>query len=659
LVGESLATSSTALQEISHIPGKAMDLLNRAEQIKERAQRRGSSMRWRAKAIRSERLGSLKLASTHWLELASDVEEELDLDAEEMQHLGDAAFEEALQNFDHATRDARHQQGELLGQVETTHQRATRLKNQVSGGIASTKDWAAYQARKAARFRSEQLAAAKGVGSLEAAGAWAADSVEGAKQLAGSIRSDASRKPREVASFGQRRIEEAMQISSSLRQGGQTAREWICAQTHAQAAWRMAMNANAQRSSAIMERQVAWIKGEIAVVRRQMDQPVPSNLATPIEESVREAQAVDEASDGLLDEPIHTQPTPHRPNAYPGPHLPMAVIEQYDPPETPFIRPVEPPAAVEKVEPSVDKHSLKVASPVHPARAEPVTEVLPFRTFDQGPPMSAAAPRPPVHRPLKATVDFEERSSPPLARTPDFPPFDLKEQAETPKPTNAPQPEAAPAKFPEFNLKTGSRQRSKASSRHIPTVSAPSHPGQAEAPQIPLPPTSTLGKPKLGTSHEELAQSHRLPPLPKTAPKRPDKPVPSPTLAANPSPRAVSGPQQPEQPREFHDRLLATAGPGTAPDVNVRSQLTPHVGFDPAMVRLHTGPVAQSAARSLRADAFTIGRDVFFGAGKYNPTSPSGLGLIGHEVTHVGQQLGLRGDKLRFHTKTGGDAMEQ
>jgi hypothetical protein len=85
----------------------------------------------------------------------------------------------------------------------------------------------------------------------------------------------------------------------------------------------------------------------------------------------------------------------------------------------------------------------------------------------------------------------------------------------------------------------------------------------------------------------------------------------------------------------------------------------PHLGFDPLFARLHTGPIAAEAARQLNAEAFTIGSDVFFAAGQFDIASPRGIGLLTHELTHVGQQTRLGGPTLRFFTAQGGDTLEQ
>ena len=60
--------------------------------------------------------------------------------------------------------------------------------------------------------------------------------------------------------------------------------------------------------------------------------------------------------------------------------------------------------------------------------------------------------------------------------------------------------------------------------------------------------------------------------------------------------------------------------------------------YDFGQVRTHTGPRAEEAARSVNARAFTIGRDVFFGAGQYAPDTSEGQRLLAHELTHVVQQ---------------------
>ncbi len=57
-------------------------------------------------------------------------------------------------------------------------------------------------------------------------------------------------------------------------------------------------------------------------------------------------------------------------------------------------------------------------------------------------------------------------------------------------------------------------------------------------------------------------------------------------------------------------------------------------------VRVHTGPEAQRAAAALSANAFTLGTDIYFASGKFDPDSAAGQRLIAHEVAHAAQQGG-------------------
>lgn len=111
-------------------------------------------------------------------------------------------------------------------------------------------------------------------------------------------------------------------------------------------------------------------------------------------------------------------------------------------------------------------------------------------------------------------------------------------------------------------------------------------------------------------------------------------------------------------PAALRAKLIRQSGRGEEPAISLRQTLLPHLKFDPAMARLHRGAAAAAAARELDAEAFTIGPDVFFAEGRYAPQTRAGLGLLAHELTHVGQQTALLGDKMRFFTPHGGDALE-
>jgi len=55
-------------------------------------------------------------------------------------------------------------------------------------------------------------------------------------------------------------------------------------------------------------------------------------------------------------------------------------------------------------------------------------------------------------------------------------------------------------------------------------------------------------------------------------------------------------------------------------------------------VRVHIDKEAEESAATLRADAYTTGRDIYFASGKYAPKSSDGQRLLAHELAHTIQQ---------------------
>ncbi|MBX3001193.1 MAG: DUF4157 domain-containing protein [Caldilineaceae bacterium] len=89
------------------------------------------------------------------------------------------------------------------------------------------------------------------------------------------------------------------------------------------------------------------------------------------------------------------------------------------------------------------------------------------------------------------------------------------------------------------------------------------------------------------------------------------------------------------------EQQIQTARRGGKPlDDNIRRSMEQGFGADFSGVRVHTGGQADALNRSLNAKAFTVGNDVFFGKGQYNPGSSSGKQLLAHELTHTVQQGG-------------------
>jgi Domain of unknown function (DUF4157) len=84
--------------------------------------------------------------------------------------------------------------------------------------------------------------------------------------------------------------------------------------------------------------------------------------------------------------------------------------------------------------------------------------------------------------------------------------------------------------------------------------------------------------------------------------------------------------------------VASQLGGGASLDSRVRGRMENAYGYDFSNVRVHTDGRAAALSSSLGARAFTVGRDVAFGASEYRPGTPSGDALIAHELAHVVQQ---------------------
>jgi hypothetical protein len=82
------------------------------------------------------------------------------------------------------------------------------------------------------------------------------------------------------------------------------------------------------------------------------------------------------------------------------------------------------------------------------------------------------------------------------------------------------------------------------------------------------------------------------------------------------------------------------SGPAPGLSAPLRSRMENKMGVELGGARLHSGAAAGRAADALNARAFTVGQDMFFGRGQYDPGSTAGQRLIAHEAAHTVQQRG-------------------
>ena len=80
------------------------------------------------------------------------------------------------------------------------------------------------------------------------------------------------------------------------------------------------------------------------------------------------------------------------------------------------------------------------------------------------------------------------------------------------------------------------------------------------------------------------------------------------------------------------------SGGGAPLDKDTRGLMESRLGADFSDVRVHTDAKASESAQSVQAYAYTVGSDVVFQSGKYEPESDSGKRMLAHELTHVVQQ---------------------
>jgi len=94
----------------------------------------------------------------------------------------------------------------------------------------------------------------------------------------------------------------------------------------------------------------------------------------------------------------------------------------------------------------------------------------------------------------------------------------------------------------------------------------------------------------------------------------------------------------PEVTPAINSDIQSLKGGGRPLSGGERCFFEPRFGADFSAVRVHSDMRAANVARSINARAFTLGRDVVFGAGEYSPETSLGRKLLAHELTHVVQQ---------------------
>lgn len=130
---------------------------------------------------------------------------------------------------------------------------------------------------------------------------------------------------------------------------------------------------------------------------------------------------------------------------------------------------------------------------------------------------------------------------------------------------------------------------------------------------------------------EEEAQAMALPAKPEEKKKEEEKDRPKVMRKpASAGPRAIRS--------DIASRIKSARGKGDKLPDETKEFMESRFGTDFSNVNIHTDKNAADLSVSLNAKAFTVGGDVFFNQGRFDPSSTEGKKLIAHELTHTIQQ---------------------
>ncbi len=90
--------------------------------------------------------------------------------------------------------------------------------------------------------------------------------------------------------------------------------------------------------------------------------------------------------------------------------------------------------------------------------------------------------------------------------------------------------------------------------------------------------------------------------------------------------------------QSLSQQISDSKGSGHKMDSSTLNFMESRFGNDFSQVSIHTDQRSIQMNRELNAQAFTVGNDIYFNQGKYNPGTSSGKHLLAHELTHTIQQ---------------------
>lgn len=102
---------------------------------------------------------------------------------------------------------------------------------------------------------------------------------------------------------------------------------------------------------------------------------------------------------------------------------------------------------------------------------------------------------------------------------------------------------------------------------------------------------------------------------------------------------------------QLENQINNSKGGGMPMDRDIQSTMSRKFGADFSGVRIHTGVQSAHMSEKLGAKAFTVGNDIHFNQGQYDPSSLHGKKLLAHELTHTLQQGAAHADTIQSTSK--------
>jgi Domain of unknown function (DUF4157) len=109
-------------------------------------------------------------------------------------------------------------------------------------------------------------------------------------------------------------------------------------------------------------------------------------------------------------------------------------------------------------------------------------------------------------------------------------------------------------------------------------------------------------------------------------------------LAGNAGVGSLVGNEEEEAPAQSPVLDVVGKGGGSPLSNTVRTDMEQHLGADFGDVRVHDDGAAAASAGAVSAKAYTVGNEVVFNNGAFQPESEAGRHTLAHELVHVMQQ---------------------